>query len=126
MQEAKINLGKVVRIARKRKRITQDYLAEKVGVQPRTILEIENGRGNPRFENLFVMVRLLDIAPNDIFNYDCGLAQDTEQLFQELSSFSEEEQRMAAAPPERCCSRSAMRRNTAKKRFQTKRTAERR
>ena len=57
MQEAKINLGKVVRIARKRKRITQDYLAEKVGVQPRTILEIENGRGNPRFENLFVMVR---------------------------------------------------------------------
>lgn len=97
MQEAKINLGKVVRIARKRKRITQDYLAEKVGVQPRTILEIENGRGNPRFENLFVMVRLLDIAPNDIFNYDCGLAQDTEQLFQELSSFSEEEQRMAAA-----------------------------
>lgn len=65
MQEAKINLGKVVRVARKRKRITQDYLAEKVGVQPRTILEIENGRGNPRFENLFVMVRLLDIAPND-------------------------------------------------------------
>ena len=94
MQEAKINLGKVVRVARKRKRITQDYLAEKVGVQPRTILD---GRGNPRFENLFVMVRLLDIAPNDIFNYDCGLAQDTEQLFQELSSFSEEEQRMAAA-----------------------------
>ena len=42
MQEAKINLGKVVRVARKRKRITQDYLAEKVGVQPRTILEIEN------------------------------------------------------------------------------------
>ena len=74
MQEAKINLGKVVRIARKRKRITQDYLAEKVGVQPRTILEIENGRGNPRFENLFVMVRLLDIAPNDIFNYDVSTA----------------------------------------------------
>ena len=47
MQEAKINLGKVVRVARKRKRITQDYLAEKVGVQPRTILEIEDGRGNP-------------------------------------------------------------------------------
>ena len=36
-------------------------------------------------------------ALNDIFNYDCGLTQDTEQLFQELSSFSEEEQRMAAA-----------------------------
>lgn len=97
MQEAKKNLGKVVRIARKRKQITQDRLAEKVGVQPRTILEIENGRGNPRFENLFMMVRLLDIAPNDIFNYDCGLTLDTEQLFQELSGFSDDEQRMATA-----------------------------
>lgn len=97
MQEAKKNLGKVVRIARKRKQITQDRLAEKVGVQPRTILEIENGRGNPRFENLFMMVRLLDIAPNDIFNYDCGLTPDTEQLFQELSGFSDDEQRMATA-----------------------------
>ena len=123
MQEAKLNLGKVVRIARKRKRITQDYLAERGGVQPRTILEIENGRGNPRFENLFVMVRLLDIAPNDIFNYDCGLTQDTEQLFQELSSFSEEELRL---PPERCCSKSAMRRSAARKMVQIKRTAERR
>lgn len=97
MQEAKKNLGKVVRIARKRKQITQDRLAEKVGVQPRTILEIENGRGNPRFENLFMMVRLLDIAPNDIFNYDCGLTPDTEQLLQELSGFSDDEQRMATA-----------------------------
>lgn len=126
MQEAKINLGKVVRIARKRKRITQDYLAEKVGVQPRTILEIENGRGNPRFENLFVMVRLLDIAPNDIFNYDCGLAQDTEQLFRSCPVLVKRNSAWLQLPPEQCCSRSAMRRNTAKKRFQTKRTAERR
>ena len=36
MQEAKINLGKVVRVARKRKRITQDYLAEKVATGKRT------------------------------------------------------------------------------------------
>ena len=108
MQEAKINLGKVVRVARKRKRITQDYLAEKVGVQPRTILEIENGRGNPRFENLFVMVRLLDI-----FFRSCPV------LVKRNSAWLQ-------PPPERCCSRSAMRRNTAKKRFQTKRTAERR
>ena len=126
MQEAKLNLGKVVRIARKRKRITQDYLAERVGVQPRTILEIENGRGNPRFENLFVMVRLLDIVPNDIFNYDCGLTQDTEQLFQELSSFVKRSSAWLRLPPERCCSKSAMRRSAARKMVQIKRTAERR
>lgn len=49
MQEAKINLGKVVRVARKRKRITQDYLAEKVGVQPRTILRDREWQGKPPF-----------------------------------------------------------------------------
>ena len=121
MQEAKINLGKVVRVARKRKRITQDYLAEKVGVQPRTILEIENGRGNPRFENLFVMVRLMIFLimiavwrriPNSFFKSCPVLVKRNSAWLQ--------------PPPERCCSRSAMRRNTAKKRFQTKRTAERR
>ena len=124
MQEAKINLGKVVRVARKRKRITQDYLAEKVGVQPRTILEIENGRGNPRFENLFVMVRLLDIAPNDIFNYDWRRIPNS--FFKSCPVLVKRNSAWLQPPPERCCSRSAMRRNTAKKRFQTKRTAERR
>ena len=53
MQEMRENLGKVFRDARKRKGMTQEELAEQIGVQTRMILEIENGRGNPRFDNLF-------------------------------------------------------------------------
>lgn len=126
MQEAKINLGRVVRIARKRKRITQDYLAEKVGVQATNDSGNRDGRGNPRFENLFVMVAcwtsplmifLITIAvwrriPNSFFR-SCPVLVKRNSAWLQL-------------PPEQCCSRSAMRRNTAKKRFQTKRTAERR
>lgn len=126
MQVAKINLGRVVRIARKRKRITQDYLAEKVGVQPRTILEIENGRGNPRFENLFVMVRLLDIAPNDILITIAVWLRIPNSFFRSCPVLVKRNSAWLQLPPEQCCSRSAMRRNTAKKRFQTKRTAGRR
>lgn len=33
MQEVKANLGRVVRTARKRKGITQDHLAEEVGIK---------------------------------------------------------------------------------------------
>lgn len=97
MQIVKANLGRVVRTARKRKGITQDHLAEEVGIQTRTVLEIENGRGNPRFENLFAMVRVLDIAPNDIFNFDQSLSEDSELFLQELSAFSKVEQQIAVA-----------------------------
>ena len=97
MQEVKANLGRVVRTARKRKGITQDHLAEEVGIQTRTVLEIENGRGNPRFENPFAMVRVLDIAPNDIFNFDQSLSEDSELFLQELSAFSKVEQQIAVA-----------------------------
>lgn len=97
MQEAKRNLGKVVRTFRQRKELTQEQLAEKLKVQPRMILEIENGRGNPRFDSLFPMTRLLDIPPDDIFNYDRGLSDETKQFVQELMACSEQEQRIAIA-----------------------------
>lgn len=97
MQEAKKNLGRVIRAARKKKGITQEDLVEQIGVQARMVLEIENGRGNPRFDGLYTAVRLLDIPSNDIFYYDRMLSTDTEKFLQELSSFSESEQRLALA-----------------------------
>ncbi len=97
MQEAKKNLGRVIRAARKKKGITQENLAEQIGVQTRMVLETENGRGNPRFDGLFAAVRLLDIPSNDIFYYDRTLSTDTDKFLQELSSFSESEQRLALA-----------------------------
>ena len=97
MQEAKKNLGKVIRAARKKKGITQEALAEQIGVQARMVLEIENGRGNPRFDGLYTAVRLLDIPSNDIFYYDRTPSTDTDKFPQELSSFGESEQRLALA-----------------------------
>ena len=98
MQEAKKNLGVVVRAARIKKGYTQDTLVEALGLQSRTILEIENGRGNPRFDVLFKLVRLLDISPDDIFYFDrTPLSDDAQQFFIKLSAFPEGEQRLAMA-----------------------------
>lgn len=46
-------LGQRIRQLRKEKGITQEQLAEKVGMDPRTILEVENGkRENPTLKTL--------------------------------------------------------------------------
>lgn len=98
MQGAKKNLGAVIRAARIKKGYTQDTLAEKLGLQSRTILEIENGRGNPRFDVLFKLIRLLDIPSEDVFYFDLApLSDDAQQFCIKLSAFSEREQRLAMA-----------------------------
>jgi len=61
-------LGEIVRETRtKRTSLTQAQLAEKVGVDNRTILNIENGKGNPKLEVLYPLVRTLEIDPKAIF-----------------------------------------------------------
>ena len=61
------------------------------------VLEMENGRGNPHFDEFFAAVRLLDIPSNDIFYYDRAISGDAEKFLRELSAFSEPEQRLALA-----------------------------
>ena len=43
------NLAKVVRAAREEAHLSQAALAEQIGCDERTILNIENDRGNPKF-----------------------------------------------------------------------------
>lgn len=61
-------LANVVRTAREQKDMTQSQLAEKAGVGTRTILDIENNRGNPRFDILVAIVRELGIPSEKIFH----------------------------------------------------------
>ena len=46
------NLTKVVRATREEAHLSQAALAEQIGYDERTILNIENDRGNPKFEVL--------------------------------------------------------------------------
>ena len=61
------SLGKTVRTARAKKRFTQNQVAEKIDIDNRTLINIENNRGNPKMEVLYPLVRLLEIDPNHIF-----------------------------------------------------------
>ncbi len=60
-------LGDTVKKARKRLGLTQQKAAEVSSIDSRTILNIENYRGNPKMEVLFPLVRGLQIDPRELF-----------------------------------------------------------
>ncbi|MCH5279938.1 MAG: helix-turn-helix transcriptional regulator [Lachnospiraceae bacterium] len=60
-------LGNAVRTTRKDKHLSQEALAERIGVCKRTIIDIENFSGNPKFEILCPLVRELDLPLYQVF-----------------------------------------------------------
>ena len=51
MQNSKINLADAIREARTKCGLSQEKLAEAVGLSNHAIIKIESGEGNPKFEN---------------------------------------------------------------------------
>ena len=60
-------LGDTVKQARTRLKLTQCEVAELIDVDSRTILNIENYKGNPKMEVLYPLVRTLKIDAREIF-----------------------------------------------------------
>lgn len=86
-------LGEAVRSTRKSKNLSQEALAEKIGVCKRTIIDIEKNTGNPKFEILCMLVRELDLPLYQVF-YPELTERNLEvknMLMQELSGCSEYE-----------------------------------
>lgn len=60
-------LGDVVKCARKRLDLTQNEVADSIDVDVRTIINIENYKGNPKLEVLYPLIRSLKIDTREIF-----------------------------------------------------------
>ena len=61
------SLGAIVKAARLKKGLTQDVLAEKVGIGLRHIMGIENEGSYPSYEVLYKLIRELHIPADLIF-----------------------------------------------------------
>ncbi len=59
--------GDAVRRARMKLDLTQSEVAESIDVDVRTVLNIENSKGNPKMEVLYPLVRVLKIDAKEIF-----------------------------------------------------------
>lgn len=60
-------LGEAVRRARSELGLTQGEVAERIGADVRTVLNIENYRGNPKMQVIYPLIRSLQIDPSEIF-----------------------------------------------------------
>ncbi len=62
-------LGLRIKEFRENRRYTQDRLAEMVGIDPKHLSRIENGRNYPSLETLEKILDNLDVSYEEIFNF---------------------------------------------------------
>lgn len=95
MNQSVSALGSVVRETRKSKNLSQEALAEKLGVCKRTIMDIEKSTGNPKFELLCLLVRELDLPLYQVFYPEITESSEIKNvLIKELSDCSEYEMKV--------------------------------
>ena len=85
-------LGDAVKRARGKLDLTQNEVADLADVDVRTVLNIENYKGNPKMEVLYPLVRALKIDAREIFNPEMGRESHAHyQLRTLIDKCSEEE-----------------------------------
>ena len=71
-------LGKRIKIVRQRNGLTQDQLAERVGLSPKYISGIERGVENPTMDILLRVATMLGVEPYDLFLF--GESEESEKV----------------------------------------------
>jgi len=80
--DIKILFGKRLKELRIKKGLTQEQLAEIIGVGERNVSKIECGKNFVKLETLTNILNALDIEPQELFDYEH--LQDKETLKKEL------------------------------------------
>lgn len=70
-------VGKRIKIVRQRNGLTQDQLAEHVGLSPKYISGIERGVENPTMDILLRVAKILGVEPYDLFLF--GESEESEK-----------------------------------------------
>ena len=65
----KQKLGQTIQKYRKIRNLTQEQLAEKIGIDQKNISKIENGNNYPTAENLTLIAKALDVEIYELFLY---------------------------------------------------------
>lgn len=95
MNQSVSALGDAVRATRKSKNLSQEALAEKIGVCKRTIIDIEKNTGNPKFEILCMLVRELDLPLYQVFYSEASNNLEIQNiLVRELSDCTDYEMKV--------------------------------
>lgn len=77
MTDLKNGFGINLKITRKAKGITQEELAEIIGIHPRQLSKIETGEHFPSCKTLEKVCIVLDVSPKDLFDFDFLVDENT-------------------------------------------------
>ncbi len=86
-------LGKQIQEIRKKKKLTQEQVAELVGLETSSISNIENGKYFPTAENLEKIIKILNIKPSEIFNFEYLAPKD--ELIDEMYNAMKQDEKLA-------------------------------
>ena len=70
MSNQKELLGKRIKELRKQKGYTQDYLAEKLKIEPRQLSKLETGKHHPSFETIIALLETFDITFEELISFE--------------------------------------------------------
>ena len=65
-QEDLRTLGENIRFQREQQRMTQEFVAEKLGVSRQAVSKWESGKSDPSTGHLMALAALLDVAPEEM------------------------------------------------------------
>ena len=68
MDSPRVSFGSAIKKARKDKKLTQEKLAELIGVTPNHMKQLESERRNPSHEVLFKLVHALDMSLDSLLS----------------------------------------------------------
>ncbi len=86
------DLGQTIKLARQAANLTQDGLAERIGITGRYVMALENERKQPSFEVLCKLIHTLAISPEQIFYpANAKTENEKEQLLRLLALCDERE-----------------------------------
>lgn len=63
-------LGKRIKELRKQRGFTQEYLAEKLKIEPRQLSKLETGKHYPSFETILALLETFEITFEELVSYN--------------------------------------------------------
>lgn len=87
-------IGKSIRKIRKKTKLTQEAFAEKIGIEPSSLSNIENGKSYPSVSTIIQIQKNFNVTSEDIFNidYEIEINKISENLHEKINSLALEKQ----------------------------------
>ncbi|MDO5436709.1 MAG: helix-turn-helix transcriptional regulator [bacterium] len=86
-------LGKRLQEIRKTRKLTQEQVAERVGMETSSISNVENGKYYPSAENLDKILNILDVKPGEVFAFES--LRPVEELIDEMFDSMKNNEKLA-------------------------------